>query len=223
MKYTIKTLIFLWFVVSVFEVKAQKQIKEGVATYSATYDIPADQLKNYGALPSVIAIYFRGDSTAAIVDQGGAIIKGVSVLKANYHSMIIDIPAITKKIFVVMTPDEVALENAGTPQFTAKATTEREVINGYKCTKSNITDTKTGNQYEIWLTNDIDIAPNSVSKAVSNFGGVPVKFITFNHGIKINAELLQIEEDVVAPGFFSPTKDYQPMSYSDLKNLSGGR
>jgi len=223
MRYTKISLIFLLFVFAVFDVKAQKQIKEGIATYSASYDIPADQLQNYGALPSVIVIFFRDDSTAAIVNQGGAIIKGVSVLKTNYHSMIIDIPNISKKILVVLTPAEVAQENAEVPLFTAKASMEKDVINGYKCTKTVITDTKTGKEYDIWLTNDIDIAPNSVSRQVSNFGGVPVKFVTFNHGIKINAELLQIEEDTVAPGFFSATKDYLSMSYSELKNLYGGR
>ena len=144
MRYTKISLIFLLFVFAVFDVKAQKQIKEGIATYSASYDIPADQLQNYGALPSVIVIFFRDDSTAAIVNQGGAIIKGVSVLKTNYHSMIIDIPNISKKILVVLTPAEVAQENAEVPLFTAKASMEKDVINGYKCTKTVITDTKTG-------------------------------------------------------------------------------
>jgi hypothetical protein len=216
-------ILVLLIAVSSRHVKAQHVVNEGHAVYSASYDIPADQLQNYGSLPSQIVIYFRGDSTAAIVNQGNAIIKGVSVFKTNYHSMIIDVPAAAKKIFVVMTPAEVAEDNAANPQFTAKSCTDKDIINGFKCTKTTITDSKTSQNYDIWLTNDVDIVPNSVSRPVSSFGGVPVKFVTFNHGIKINAELLVIEEDAVPKGFFSASKEYQPMSYEELKKLSGGK
>jgi hypothetical protein len=213
--------LFLVLAITINIAKAQKQIKEGVITYSATYDIPADQLKNYGALPSIIITYFRGDSSAAIVNQGAAIVKGVSVLKTNYHSMIIDVPSMSKKIVVVLTPTEVAQEKAENPQFTGKNGTEKQVINGYNCTKTIITDTKSGATYDIWLTNDIDIAPNSVSKLVSTFGGVPIKFVTFNSGVKINVQLEELEETPVPAGFFTAGKDYQAISYDELKGASG--
>jgi len=221
MKKTIQIIaLSLIFVLKITASKAQKQIKEGVVVYSASYDIPADQLQNYRTLPTEITIYFRGDSTAAIVNQGGTIIKGVSVLKNNYHSMIIDIPEALRKIVVVLTPAEVEQENAGNPQFTGKTGTEKEKINGYNCTKTTITDTKTGTTYDIWLTNDINIVPNSVSKLVSSFGGVPIKFVTFNRGVKISAEVIDISETTVPKGFFSASKDYQPMSFDQLKAMS---
>lgn len=216
-KKIIASFIALAMVITV--VKAQKQIKEGVVVYSASYDIPADQLQNYSTLPTEITIYFRGDSTAAMVNQNGAIIKGVSVLKNNYHSMIVDIPANGKRIVVVMTPAEVEQEKATNPQFSGKSGTEKQKINGYNCTKTTITDTKTGAFYDIWVTNDIDMVPNSLSNLVSTFGGVPIKFVTFNRGIKINAELIDISETPVPPGFFSATKDYQPMSFEQLKAM----
>ena len=62
--------------------------------------------------------------------------------------------------------------------------------------------------------------PNSVSKLVSNYGGVPIRFVTFSHGIKISAELEEIEELRVPKGFFSPTSEYEKMSLDDLKKLS---
>jgi hypothetical protein len=57
---------------------------------------------------------------------------------------------------------------------------------------------------------------------VSEFGGVPVKFVTFNQGIKVNAEIKEVKAEIVPAGFFSATKDYEPMSYSELKAASGG-
>jgi hypothetical protein len=216
-------ILLIIIICSTAPLQAQHVVTEGRAVYSASYDIPADQLLSYGALPTQIVTYFRGDSSAAIINQGDATIKGVSVIKTNFHSMIIDIPAASKKIFVVLTPAEVAEENADNHQFTANPGTDKDVINGFKCIKTMLTDTKTGTSYEAWLTNDISVASNSLSRAVSGFGGVPVRFVTFNHGIKISAELIVIEEAVIPPGFFSASKDYQSMSYQDLKKLFGGK
>jgi len=216
--------IIVLFSIICFEGKAQKQIKEGRAIYSAAYDIPADKLQNYGLLPSEIVIYFRGDSTAAIVNQGDAIIKGVSVLKENYHSMIVDFPAFAKKIFVLESAAEVEEDKKDIPEFTAKKESVNEQINGYHCEKITLTEIKSGTAYEIWVTNDIDIVPNTVSRPVSNFGGVPVKFVTFNHGIMIKAELIQVDESPVATGFFSPSKEYEKMTLPEFKKFaSGGR
>ncbi|TWI94368.1 uncharacterized protein DUF4412 [Mucilaginibacter frigoritolerans] len=218
MKTMLKPILLLLLLTLIFNtVNAQRQIKEGIVTYSASYDLPADKKDLAAGLPSEIMCFFRGDSTAAIVIQNGTTIKGVSVFKDNYHSMIIDFPSIEKKIFVLLTAAEVAEERASNPELTAVKGTEKQVVNGYNCFKTTVTDKKSGAVYEIWLTNDIDITPNSVSKPVSGFGGVPVKFVTFNHGLKINAELKELTETSVPPGFFTATKDYEPMSYADLK------
>ena len=218
--------LFLILLVSVSVAKAQKKpqqkkfIKEGIVTYSATYDIPADQPQDYNNLPSEITIYFRGDSSAAILSQDGSIIKGISVFKSNYRSMIVEIPSQSKKIFVELSPAEVDSEKMGAPTFTVKKDKETDEINGYKCTKTIITDVKTGESYDLWLTNDVDMEPNSVSRLVSNFGGVPIRFVTFNKGIKISAELEEIEELRVPKGFFSPTSEYEKMTYEDLKKIT---
>ena len=220
----LKLLSMPLFLILSFEIKAQKQIKEGRAIYSAAYDIPADKLQNYGLLPSEIVIFFRGHSTAAIVNQCDAIVKGVSVLKENYHSMIIDFPAVPKKIFVLESTTEVEEDKKDLPEFTAKKESDKEKINGYNCEKITLTDVKSGITYELWITNDITIIPNTVSRPVSNFGGVPVKFVTFNHGIIIKAELIQVDETPVPVGFFSPTKEYEKMTLQELKKFtSGGR
>ena len=213
------TALFLLMAAILSNVNAQKKINEGIVTYTVTYQLNADQMQYANLLPTEITCYFRGDSTAAITHQGAAIIKGASVFKTNYHSLLIEIPSTSKKIVVVMTPAEVEQEKAANPQLTGIKGTEKQVINGYNCTKVTVTDTKSGANYDTWVTNDIAMPPNSVNKPVSGFGGVPVKFVTFNRGIKIDAEIKEIKEVVVPPGFFSATKDYQPMSYTQLKTM----
>jgi len=200
---------------------AQKKITEGVVTYTVSYELPADRQQYADMLPKEISCYFRGDSSAAIVDQGAAVIKGVSVFKTDYHCLIINIAAAGKKIVVVMTPDEVAQEKAGMPQFTGKKGTEKQVVAGYNCIKTIVTDPKTSISYDEWITNDIDIPATSVSKAVTTFGGVPIKFVTFNNGVKINAIVKEIKAQPVPAGFFTASKDYESMSYTALKAMSG--
>jgi hypothetical protein len=198
---------------------AQKKIIEGTVTYTVSYELSADQKQYADLLPKEVTCYFRGDSTAAITNQGPAVIKGVSVFKSNFHSLLVDLPASSKKIVVVMTQAEVEMDKAANPVLKGSKGTETQTINGYNCTKVTLTDTKSGANYDIWVTNDIDITPNSVSKPVSEFGGVPVKFVTFNGGIRINAELKEIVEVPIPPGFFSPTKDYEPMSLTQLRAM----
>src|SRR5258708_4064931 len=163
------TIFFLLAAITAGSVSAQKKINEGIIIYTASYELNAEQLRYADQLPKEITCYFRGDSTAAIVKQGAVIIKGVSVFKANYHSLLIEIPSASKKIVVVMTPDEVEQEKAANPLFKGTTGDEKQVIDGYNCNKVTLTDTKTGAGYEIWVTNDIELVPNSVSKLVSGF------------------------------------------------------
>lgn len=214
-----KKIVFLILLLMVpfYQAIAQKKILEGSVKYKVIYDLPADQSAN---LPSEITCYFRGDSCAAISNQGSAIVKGVSVFKTNYHSLLIDIPAALKKILVVMTAGEVEQEKAEVPVLKGKKGTDKQVIAGYHCFKIIASDEKSGVIYDVWVTNDLDMPPNSVSKPVSGFGGVPIKFVTFNRGIKINAEVSEIQETAVPPGFFTATKDYEIMSFTELKALT---
>ena len=214
------TMVFVLLGVSAMMASAQKKILEGTVTYTVSYELSTSQRQFANLLPTEITCYFRGDSSAAITVQGAATIKGVSVFKTNYHSLLIEMPGASKKIVVVMTPDEVEQEKAGNPKLTSKKEAQTQMINGYRCTKISITDLKNGSSYDSWVTNDIAMAPNSVDRLVSGFGGVPIKFVTFNRGIKINAEVKEIKAIAVPMGFFTADKNYQPMSFAELTAMS---
>lgn len=200
---------------------AQKKISEGAITYTVSFDLPADKQQFASMMPKEITSYFRGDSTASSVQQGPATIKSVQDYKTNYQSLMIDVPAASKKIAVSLKPAEIEQMESVNPKLTGTPGTEKQTIAGYNCTKVTATDAKSGAKYDVWVTKDIDIVPNSMSYLVSNFGGVPVKFVTFNQGIKINAEIKEVKETPVPKGFFSATKDYQSMSMDDLKAMTG--
>jgi hypothetical protein len=146
----------------------------------------------------------------------------VQDFKANYQSLLIDVPSMSKKIAVVLSPAEIQEAEAGNPKLTGTPGSEKQTIAGYKCTKVTAVDAKSGAKYEVWVTKDIDVVPNSVSHLVSTFGGVPVRFVTFNQGIKLNAEIKEIKETAVPKGFFSASKDYTPMTMEQLKNMTSG-
>lgn len=200
---------------------AQKKINEGSITYTVSFELPADKQQYASMLPKEMTSYFRGDSTASTVNQGPATIKGVQDYKSNYQSILIDVPIANKKIAVVLTPADIEQMEAANPKLTGTPGTEKQTIDGYKCIKITATDTKTGAKYDVWVTKDIDIVPNSTSHLVSTFGGVPVKFVTFSQGIKVNAEIKEIKETPVPKGFFSASKDYESMSIDQLKTMTG--
>jgi hypothetical protein len=213
------TILFIFFAATMTIAVAQRKINEGMITYALTYDLSADQQQHSEKLPTEIICYFRSDSTAAIAIQDGTLVKGVSVFKTDYHSLIIDIPALSKKLLVVMTPEEVEQEKAGLPKFTFAAGSGKAFINGFNCSKGTLTDSKTGSSYEIWFTNDIEIPVTSVSRVAAGLHGVPIRFVTFNNGYKINAVVKDVKEQHVPMGFFTATKDYVAISYGELKSM----
>jgi hypothetical protein len=200
---------------------AQKKIAEGTVTYTVNFELPADKQQFASMLPKEITSYFRGDSTASSLQQGPATIKSIQDYKTNYQSILIDVPAASKKIAVVLKPADIEQMEATDPKLTPTAGTEKQTIAGYNCTKVTATDPKSGTKYDVWITKDIDIVPNSLSRLVSTFGGVPVKFVTFNQGIKVDAEIKEIKEITVPKGYFSASKDYESMSMEDLKAMTG--
>lgn len=66
----LKTFIVLLFIMVAGSASAQKKIVEGSVTYYLTYELNAQQLLDASTLPRQVTYYFRGDSSAAITNQG---------------------------------------------------------------------------------------------------------------------------------------------------------
>lgn len=224
MKYNLKKKVWcITLLLASLSTYAQKKITEGIVTYTVSYDLPEDKKQFEAMMPKEIQCYFRGDSSATIIDQGEAKIKSILNHKADFRSLLIDVPSFNQKIAVQFTPDDLKKLKETEPDFKGTAADEKQKIAGYDCFKVDVKEAKSGTSYEMWVTKDLEITPNVMTHFVNNLGGVPVKFVTFNNGVKINAELRDIKEEKIPAGFFTASKDYKPMSLSELTALTGGQ
>jgi hypothetical protein len=190
---------------------AQKAYTEGVANYTVSVPIGSVDTK----------MYFTGDSSAAVSDNGQYTLKIVADNKGSFMSILVDVPMISMKKVAVLSPSELAQANNEIPKLTFTSTTETKQINGFNCKKVNAKDTKSGSNIELWVTNDIKMPLNSISQPFANAGGVPVKFVTMQQGQMVNAELKSISAEKVAPGTFAVPSGYDKISFADLKALGG--
>lgn len=192
---------------------AQKKISEGTITYT----ISANG-QNQDAICS-----FKGDSAAVAVQNGPASIKTLMNDKTDYFAILVDVPVAQKKFAAVATPADLEKFKDMEPQITATATTETQTIAGYKCTKMNAKDAKSGKTFDVWVTKDIDVPVNSVNKYVSKLGGVPVKFSTVQMGQVAQVEMKSLKEEKVKAGAFGVPADFEKITFEQLMSMGGGQ
>jgi hypothetical protein len=190
---------------------AQKTYTEGLLTYNVTTAAGKTDSK----------IFFRGDSSAQMIVAGPANIKLVTTTKHNYFAVLVDVPVASKKLAAVLTPDELdqAMEEVPKLAFTPGAETKQ--ISGFNCKKVTATDPKSGATVELWVTTDITVPVNAVTSPFAGAGGFPVQFTTTQQGQTATFSLASITEQKVPAGTFSISKDYERITYDEMKAMSG--
>lgn len=196
-----------------FAANAQKNITEGVITYSVTANGQQTEAKNY----------FKGDSSSYQTKQGPADIKILSNQKADFLVILVDVPVASMKKAAVATPADMEQMKDREPSYTSTSTTETQTIAGYKCKKVQVKDSKSGSNFDVWVTNDVNTPSNNLTKYFTNIGGFPVKFSTLQMGQKIDVTLKSISEEKVKPGTFSIPADFDRITIQELMSMSGGR
>lgn len=195
-----------------FAATAQKTFTEGVITYTISANGQASEAKNY----------FKGDSSSYQTQQGPADIKILSNDKGGFLVILVDVPVASMKKAAVATPADLEQMKDKEPAFTSTPTTETQTIAGYKCKKVKVKDSKSGSDFDVWVTNDINAPANNLTKYFTNLGGFPVKFSTLQMGQKIDVTLKSIVEEKVKPGTFSIPKDFDRITLEELRSLGGG-
>lgn len=191
--------------------RAQKAYTEGVVNYAISAPMGSTETK----------VYFTADSSAAVTNNGAYTAKIVSDNKSTYVAVLVDVPMVSMKKAAVLTPAEITQVNGEVPVFTFTPTTETKQINGYNCKKVNAKEAKTGTNIDVWVTSDITIPVNSITKPFVGAGGVPVQFQTVQQGQTVTVELKSISAEKVAAGTFGVAPGYEKMSFTDLKALGG--
>lgn len=196
-----------------FTASAQKSFTEGVITYNVTTNGQQVEAKDY----------FKGDSSSYQFQQGPAAIKILSNDKAKFWAILVDVPVASIKKAAVATPTDLEQMKDKEPTFTSTQTTETQTIAGYKCKKVQVKDTKSGSNYDVWVTTDVSAPANNLTKYYSNLGGLPVKFTLSQMGQTVDVTLKSIMAEKVKPGTFAVPADFDKITLQELMSMGGGR
>ena len=194
-----------------FAAKAQKNITEGVITYTVVANGQSNEAKDY----------FKGDSSSYQFQQGPADLKIISNEKANFRAILVDVPVASIKKAAVLTPADIEQMKDMEPSYTSTPTSETQTIAGYKCKKVQAKDSKNGSTFDVWVTNDVTLPSNNLTKYYASFGGTPVKFSITQMGQKIDVTLKSISEEKVKAGTFGIPTDFEKITLQELMSMSG--
>ncbi|MCC8426222.1 DUF4412 domain-containing protein [Mucilaginibacter sp. UR6-11] len=207
----LKIALGLAFTALAFSASAQKTYTQGVAVYTLKTAMGNGESK----------IYFTTDSSAAVTQQGPALVKILTNSKSTYVAILVDVPVASIKKAAVLTPDEIEQGLAAAPKFTFTPAAETKVINGFNCIKVDVKDSKSGSSYVAWVTKDVVAPANSLTKYFAEAGGFPVQFTTIQQGQPIDVTLKSINEEKVPAGTFGIPAGFDKITLDDLKAMSG--
>ncbi len=219
-KIILSGIIFL----SVFTVLAQNKINEGTIKYDVQWTLPPNANPQMAAmLPSEITVYFKGDSSVTISKSPMSSTNTVMNPKTEYLRLLLEIPMMQKKYSVIFTPADMEELEDKIPQYELTTATENKTIAGYKGQKYTVKDKKTDKTSDAWFTKDVDIVQNSLSRFFDKSYGFPLEFNTVQNGMGIKATVKELKTETVPAGSFAATKDYEEITFEQLKSMSSRR
>lgn len=196
-----------------FTASAQKAYTEGVVNYTATA----------GGQTIDSQLFFKGDSSSTSGKRGPATIKTIMANGGDYLAILVDVPIANIKKAAIGTPAELESFKDSEPQFTFTPSTETKVINGFNCKKVAVKDTKSGQSYDAWVTNDVTVPVTIITKYFASAGGFPIQFTTLQMGQPLSITVKSITGDKAPAGTFSIPAGYDKITITDLSTLGGGQ
>ncbi|WP_316751217.1 hypothetical protein [Pedobacter gandavensis] len=201
---------------------AQKKITEGTIVYDLEYSLTPEQQPMAAMFPTESKIKFNGNMSRMEMQQGPATIT-VLVNVAELNSLVlIDVPVAQLQFAVKGTKADYELEKANDPKFSDfKATGEKKKFLTYDAEKYTYKDDK-GGTYELWATTDIELPAGLVGRDFVGIKGTPVKFTSFNRGVKSTATLKSLTEEKAGPFSLEVPKGYEVKTMDEIKAMQGG-
>lgn len=202
---------------------AQNKIAEGSITYAVEWQLPESMSAMAANFPTELKVYFKGDSASMITQS--QMFTGTSILntRKEYERMLLDIPMMGKKFSVIFTPQDQEMMQEKMPEFTLKPSAETKTMAGYKALKYDVNEKKSNQNFTAWFTKDIEVTPNPLSRYYDSSYGFPLEFSSFMNGVTVKATVKEIKAESVPSGSFSASKDYEEITFDQLKQMSGGR
>ncbi|WP_316822690.1 DUF4412 domain-containing protein [Pedobacter gandavensis] len=201
---------------------AQKKITEGTVTFGVEYALTPEQEAMAAMLPTESKIKFNGNISRMEMQQGPATIT-VLANNADLNSLVlIDVPVAQIQYAVKGTKADYEKEKANDPKFSDfKATGEKKMILNYNAEKYTYKDDK-GGTYELWATNEIELPAGLVGRDFKDVKGTPIKFTTFNKGVKSTATLKSVVEEKTGPFSLDVPKGYEVKTMEEILQMQGG-
>jgi hypothetical protein len=194
--------------------KAQKVYTEGTIMYNI----------NFAGNSVDAASNFKGDTSSIGFQRGPAQITMIGTAKDDYFVVLVSVPVANMKKAAIATPAEIDEAQGMEPQYAFTKTDETKKIGDYTCTKYQSKDTKSGKVYDLWITKDITVPANILTKYYSSLGGTPILFTYLQGGTDKGAQVVTLKSisDAKLPATaFSVPADYDKMSLTDLQAMGG--
>jgi hypothetical protein len=192
--------------------KAQKVYTEGTINYSI----------EFGGTTTDTKTFFKGDTSSLSMQRGPAEIKMIGTTTGDYFVVLVSVPVASMKKAAVATPAEMEEAASLDPQYAFTKTTETKKIGDFNCLKYQSKDVKSGKVYDLWITNDIKVPANTLTKLYTSLGGTPIMFTYLQGGTDKGAQVVTLKSIVdskVPAGSFKVPSDYDKISLTDLQSM----
>ncbi|WP_423148252.1 hypothetical protein [Rubrolithibacter danxiaensis] len=202
---------------------AQNKIDEGSISYTVEWKLPPQAPAQMASmLPTEMTVYFKGDSSATTSKTSMSSTKSIMNSKTEYQRLLLDIPMMNKKFSIIFTPADMEQMEDQKPDFELTVGTETKAIAGYNAQKYSVKEKRSGQTFDGWFSKDADIVPNSLTQFFDKSYGLPLEFVTFHNGMGLKATVKEIKKEAVPAGTFGGSKDYQEITFDELKGMMGG-
>ncbi len=221
MKRIILSIAVLFSSAALFAQTGTKKIDEGTLIYAVEWQLPGQMQAMAANFPTELKVYFKGDSSSMTTSSAIYTSSNILNIAKKYERLLLDIPMMGKKYSVTFTPEDQERIQANLPGLTLHADKETKTIAGFHALRYEVNEKKNSQTSEAWLTKDIEIIPNSLTRFYDNSYGVPLEFTSYMNGLSIRVTLKELQPGPVPQGSFTGGTDYENISLSQLMQLQG--
>lgn len=203
--------------------QAQKKIEQGTVTYGVTYELTPEQksMVDESTLPAESKVEFNKNLARIQMDLGAAQVKVISDASTKTALLLVDVPIAQKQFATKMSAEDVAKQRGDIKYSNFKPTGQKQTIAGYNAEKYTYTDNK-NNNYELWLTKDVQLAEGTQYEDFRSLNGTLVKYSVVVNGLKSNYTLKSIKEGNVGPFSMEVPSGYELKTAAEMQAMQGG-
>jgi len=204
------------FVLSAFNLKAQKIISEGTLIYNISIQTGSNEPKMADMLDgATTTIYLKGNqSKSELVSGLGSEItlydskKGSGVILKDYSG---------QKLLITLTKEDWDKKNSKYEGITFEITNETLNISGYNCKKA-IAKLRDGSSFVVYYTPELEVADKAYDSQFKNLPGLALQYEWQSGKMRFKYTLSKIYFDTVPSSKFEiPKSGYRVMSYMETK------